>query len=312
MQEEQQVDSNLDKTQARKNSSQKKLQVLDDGVISEAKNQQLPALVKESPEVLEYSLKKIEQHLNSIISRQQSGVSAEFNALMDGYVNKANESQEYKVKYEQLVSQYEDFKVEFRTIKETNKKNKEDLEALREALRASEADLQRCKKEIVTNKKLYEDQFADFTDERERLKTKLKQLSDHKEKTTAEYTQLKTEFMEMQYRVKQVEQEKEVESETAKRSVKEANKIVDELKDKLELRTREIEYKDALLNQLIKQISADDSLTEAMGKEMRELKREKAVNEGSSGKLFQGFNKDAHNGLKTKEPRSMSWGAFRN
>lgn len=301
MQEDLQAETHVEK----KAVSSPKIKVVDEGVISETPIAQTTALVKLNPEALKSALTKIESQLANILNKQQSGVSAEFNALMDGYVNKANESQEFKVKFEQLVTQFEDTKIEFKTLKESNRKYKEDLEAAREALRASEADLQRVKKEIITNKKIYDDQFSEFTDERERLKTKVKQLTDQKDKVTNDYTQIKTEYMEIQYKVKQAEQEKQVASESAKRTVKEANKVVDELKDKLELRTREIEYKDALLNQLIKQISSEDSLAEAMKQDIK--------NPEQASKTFPGFvnKKDAQNGLKVKDSGSMSWGAFR-
>jgi hypothetical protein len=58
----------------------------------------LPAL----PSDVEMKLSKIEKQLRHIAERQSSTVSPEFNALMDGYVNKANESQEFKVKYTHL------------------------------------------------------------------------------------------------------------------------------------------------------------------------------------------------------------------
>ncbi|MDA1020783.1 MAG: hypothetical protein O2962_04460 [Cyanobacteria bacterium] len=278
-------------------------------IISETHN--LPAILSESPDVLEASIKKIEQHLNSLM-KQQSGVSAEFNALMDGYVNKANESQEFKVRYESLNSQVEDLKNEYKTLKINNKKYKDELEAAKEALRASESDLQRSHKDILTQKKHYDEQIYDYTEERERLKTKLKQLTDYKDKSTTEYNKLKTEFLEMQYQAKQNQQEKNVATETADRAVKESHKIVDELKDKLELRTREIEYKDALLNQLIKQISADDSIKDAMRGDIKNIKPERPRQETRNTDAIADFGTEAPNGLKIKDPSSRTWGSFRN
>ncbi|MDA0771807.1 MAG: hypothetical protein O3C63_02580 [Cyanobacteria bacterium] len=116
----------------------------------------------------------------------------------------------------------------------------------------------------------------------------------------------------MQYQAKQNQQEKNVATETADRAVKESHKIVDELKDKLELRTREIEYKDALLNQLIKQISADDSIKDAMRGDIKNIKPERPRQETRNTDAIADFGTEAPNGLKIKDPSSRTWGSFRN
>ena len=270
----------------------------------------LPAVMSESPDELEASLRKIEQHLNQLM--EQQGTSPEFNALMDGYVNKANESQEYKVKFEQLNAQYEDFRIEHKTLKEENRKFRSELESAREALRASEADLQRQKKEVAMHKKVLDEQVTELADERERLKTRLKQLTEFKDKSSADYNKLKADFLEMEFAKKQSQQEKQVAVETADRTVKEATKMVDELKEKLELRTREIEYKDALLNQLIKQISENDSLQDAMGANIRDLQAQQPLQESVAHPNSPAPQADPGKtqSLKNKLPRS--WGVFKN
>lgn len=224
----------------------------------------LPAIWDDMAGGFEKKLEKIEKQIGSLVEKQNSGVSAEFNALMDGYVNKANQSQEFKVKYEHLDNLYEDLKIEAKTLKEDNRKLKADTEAAKEALRMSELDLQRSKKESENSRVQFEEQISNLIEERERLKTKVKQLTDRNEKATQEYNDIKSELLEHKYKSKQLEQEKQVELETQKRSFRETNKIIEELKEKLDLRTREVEYKDALLNQLIKQVSADESMANAM------------------------------------------------
>lgn len=208
---------------------------------------------------LSKQLSLIQKQVSAIVERQSSGVSAEFSALMDGYVNKANESQTFKVKYEHLETVHEELKLEVKTLREENRKYKSEMEASREALRLSEADLQRLKKDLDTNKLQYDEQISTLIEEREKLKARLKQLNDEKEKSVQEYTDLKAELLEHKYKAKQYDQEKQVEIESHKRSIREANKMIEELKEKLDLRTREVEYKDALLNQLIKQVSVDDA-----------------------------------------------------
>lgn len=218
---------------------------------------QLPALMDDADFTNKIDL--IQKQISSIVERQNTGVSPEFSALMDGYVNKANESQTYRVKYEHLEAVHEELKLEAKTLREENRKLKSDSDASREALRLSEADLQRLKKDLETNKLHYDEQVSALVEEREKLKARVKQLNDEKEKAAQEYNDLKAELLEHKYKTKQLDQEKQVEIETHKRTVKEAQKNIDELKEKLDLRTREVEYKDALLNQLIKQVSADDA-----------------------------------------------------
>jgi chromosome segregation ATPase len=223
----------------------------------------LPAVLDDLTSGMESKLEQIQKQIDFICDRQKSGVSAEFSALMDGYVNKANESQSYKVKFDHLEGLYEELNLEHKTTREDLKKLKADLEASKEALRMSESDLQRAKRDSDNNRLQYEEQISNLIEEREKLKSKVKQLMDHKEKSAQEYNDLKAELLENKYRVKQLEQEKQVEIETQKRTARENHKIIEDLKEKLDLRTREVEYKDALLNQLIKQVSADDAMQDS-------------------------------------------------
>lgn len=225
----------------------------------ESSDKHLPAVWDDMAGGFEQKLEKIEKQIGSLLDKQSSGVSAEFNALMDGYVNKANQSQEYKVKFEHLENLYEDLKIEAKTLREENRKFKADADAAKEALRMSELDLQRARKEADHSKVQFEEQISSLIEDRERLKNKVKQLTDRTEKSAQEYNDIKAELLEHKYKAKQLEQEKQVELETQKRSMRETNKVIEELKEKLDLRTREVEYKDALLNQLIKQVSAEET-----------------------------------------------------
>lgn len=222
------------------------------------------ALQSENVQGFEEQLSKIEKQLNAIVVKQTSGVSPEFSALMDGYVNKANESQEYKVKHDHLESLYEELKQESKNQIEENKKLKSALEASQEALRMSESDLKRTKQEAHQIKVSSEDQVHALVEEREQLRNKQKQLLAQVEKLNQDYNNLKSELLEQKYKSKQLEQEKQVEVEAHKRSTRENAKFIEELKEKLDLRTREVEYKDALLNQLIKQVSTDDAYLNAV------------------------------------------------
>ena len=282
--------------------------------LSSESDTQLPALWDDMAGGFEKKLEKIDKQISSLIDKQNSGVSAEFNALMDGYVNKANQSQEYKVKFEHLENIYEDLRLESKTLREDNKKFKADTEAAKEALRMSELDLQRSKKEYENSRNQFEEQISNLIEERERLKTKVKQLTDRNEKAALEYNDLKSELLEHKYKAKQLEQEKQVELETQKRSVRETNKIIEELKEKLDLRTREVEYKDALLNQLIKQVSADESLANATAGSSFTTGPTPMHNENSNFKVKPKPNLEINleeEFSNNKPSEGSSWGAFR-
>ena len=163
------------------------------------------------------ALEKIEEQLTSLVDRQKNGVSAEFNALMDGYVNKANESQEYKVKATHFESVYEELKTETKTLKEENKKFKTDLEATQEALRMSESDIKRLKNEAETYEKNHQEQVAGLVEEREVLKQRLKEVQIQNDQNLQNYNAVKSELLEQKYKLKQIEQERQVEEESQKR-----------------------------------------------------------------------------------------------
>jgi chromosome segregation ATPase len=278
-------------------------------------SENLPAIWEDLASGVETKLNQIQKQIDSISDRQKSGVSAEFNALMDGYVNKANESQSYKVKFEHLDGLYEELNLEHKTFREEVKKSRADLEASKEALRMSESDLQRAKRDLDNNRLQYEEQISNLIEEREKLKAKVKQLMDHKEKSSQEYNDLKAELLENKYRVKQLEQEKQVEVETQRRTARETNKIIEDLKEKLDLRTREVEYKDALLNQLIKQVSADDAMHDAgnyVNYSNPEPNWQESITASPSGLNDNRNNQKSGMELRLEDPNEgSSWGAFR-
>lgn len=285
-------------------------------------NENLPSTM--SSDKIGSKLDLIQKQVNSIIERQNTGVSPEFNALMDGYVSKANESQTYKAKHDHLETLYEDLTIEIKNLREENKKYKSDFDASREALRLSEADLQRLRKESETNKMQYDEQISALVEEREKLRTGIKNFTEEKERLNKELADLKAELLEHKYKAKQLEQEKQVEIETHKRSVKDSNKVIEELREKLDLRTREVEYKDALLNQLIKQVSADDVTKDVLSNSKPFNPQQTSTASTSESHVFHpsqnpengvvGVNKKGIE-VKLDESPSLSqgsrWGAFR-
>jgi predicted nucleic acid-binding Zn-ribbon protein len=225
----------------------------------------LPATLRDVNSNLAGILENIQDEIQAIAQKQASQVSPEFNALMDGYVNKANESEILKVKHEHMQNQYEEMKLELKATKDLNRQLSSDLDAAREALRLSESDLHQYKRDHDQSRAQYEEKISALNEERDRLKIKVRDLLDLKEKSASDYNNLKAELLEYRHKSKQVEQEKSVEVESSRRTVREHEKIIEELKEQLDLRTREVEYKDALLNQLIRQASVDGKSQDDLG-----------------------------------------------
>ena len=68
---------------------------------------------------------------------------------------------------------------------------------------------------------------------------------------------MKQEYADQNYKYRQNEQEIIIEKEKLKKQVEEFDVILAEQKEQIEFKTKEAEYKDALLNQLIKKTTTD-------------------------------------------------------
>ena len=63
----------------------------------------------------------VQNQLTLLMRKLEEDVSPEFKALMEGYVNKANEAEELKVKLENIGLTHESLNVEIEKIRETNR-----------------------------------------------------------------------------------------------------------------------------------------------------------------------------------------------
>lgn len=219
----------------------------------------LPVKLNEIPDKLINTLEELQEALAELLEKQSHGVSPEFSALMDGYVNKANESEAVKVRFAHIENMNNELKEEARNLKELNRQLHSDLEAAREASRLAESDLHKSKRDFDMFKQQYEDKLNSLTEEKNKLLIRSKELSDIRESNLKEINSLKAEMLEIKHLLKQSEQERMVQEESHKRAIRENAMFIQELKEKVDLRTREVEYKDALLNQLIKQASIEES-----------------------------------------------------
>lgn len=204
-------------------------------------------------------LNELQEKIDYLIERQEKNVSPEFSALMDGYVNKANEGEKYKVQCENMATKYDEQITEMKVMKEATSQLVSDLDAAKDALRSSESDLHHLKKEFNQHKQDSEEKISDLADLKSELKDKIKHLEEIKDKDTKAIDALKTELLESNHKVKHIEQEKQAEIEKLQRSLREQEKISNEVKEQLDLRIREVEYKDALLNQLIRDAAIDNA-----------------------------------------------------
>lgn len=214
---------------------------------------------------------KIQNDIIQILEKQEAKASPEFNALMEGYVSKANETERLKAKQEHLEAMFEDIKLENKNLRDKNQQISSDLNATRDALRQSEADLHHLKEDFAHHQSISGEKIQNLTEDKARLKEKIKYLNEKLEVESKEATQqitdlneeieiLRKDLIDLEYNHRKVDQEKDQEIEGFKANLREHKKIITELKEQLELRTKEIEYKDSLLNQLIKQAATDGHL----------------------------------------------------
>ncbi|NBW00035.1 MAG: hypothetical protein EBR67_11150, partial [Proteobacteria bacterium] len=208
---------------------------------------------KESKEIFSNLLGDIKSELKVLAEKQEHKVSPEFSALMDGYVIKANESETLRVKYQHVESHYEELKLELKTQKTQNRQLGSDLDSVREALKLSELELSKFKRDFDHTRQDFQDKSDALQNEKEALLRKIKELMTWKETTEQLCNEMKAELVEYNHKVKQLQQENLIEKQTAERSLREGQKVIQELKEQLELREREASYKNALIEQLVRQ-----------------------------------------------------------
>ena len=83
----------------------------------------------------------IQNQLTLLLEKLNDEVSPEFKALMEGYVNKANESEELKINSESIKSKHEGLKTEIKQVRETNRNLINELQSSREILKNLESQL---------------------------------------------------------------------------------------------------------------------------------------------------------------------------
>ena len=261
---------------------------------------------KESKEIFSNLLGDIKSELKVLAEKQEHKVSPEFSALMDGYVIKANESETLRVKYQHVESHYEELKLELKTQKTQNRQLGSDLDSVREALKLSELELSKFKRDFDHTRQDFQDKSDALQNEKEALLRKIKELMTWKETTEQLCNEMKSELIEYNHKVKQLQQENSIEKQTAERSLREGQKVIQELKEQLELREREASYKNALIEQLVRQTAqanGHNSIND-INSVLKGMNTTAPVNSNTEG--IYGENHDDEDTAK-----KFKWGAFR-
>ena len=150
-----------------------------------------------------------------------------------------------------------------------------------------------------------------MNEEKDALSRKIKELNNWKDNTEAICSEMKTEIIEYKHQIKQLQQENQIEKQTAERTLRESHRIVQELKEQLELREREASYKNALIEQLVRQTangagsaSINDIASVLKGMEAPPSKASAATNPEAPVNL----NSEASSDEEAK--KSFKWGAL--
>ncbi len=199
----------------------------------------------------------IQNQLMLLMNKLNSDVSPEFKALMEGYVNKANESEELKVNLENVRSSHEELKIEVTKVRETNRNLIQELQIAREILSKLEQELNTHQELSIKAEEEYKEKFKHLTEQAEKNENVIKVLEEERAGFNDAQENLRQELLDQKFAFHQKEQELTINMDNFKKQAEEYEALLKEQSEKLELRTKEAQYKDALLNQLIKKATTE-------------------------------------------------------
>lgn len=199
----------------------------------------------------------IQNQITLLIEKLNNDVSPEFKALMEGYVNKANESESIKVNLEDITSRCEALKIEIANVRETNRNLVHELQSARETLRNLESQLNNYQTSSKKNEEEYRNKIKTLKVQNEEYENKIKEMETKLATVTDTHEKLRQELLDQNFEYKQAEQELISERDSLRKQLDEFEILLKEQSEQLGLRIKEIEYKDALLNQLVKQATTE-------------------------------------------------------
>ena len=199
----------------------------------------------------------IQNQLTLLVGKLHNEVSPEFKALMEGYINKANESEELKVNLENIALKNEEIKTEITQLRETNRTLINELHSAREIMKKLEDELNILQSEFKKNEEKYMEKIKSLTKQNEEYEQKISRTEEEKMQISSEQEDLRQEVLEQNFRHRQSEQELIIQRDNLKKQVEEFDILLQEQQEQIGFKTKEIEYKDALLNQLVKKATTD-------------------------------------------------------
>lgn len=205
---------------------------------------------------------EIQNQLTLLLDKLNNDVSPEFKALMEGYVNKANETEELKVNREDAKTKYELFKGEILKLRETNRNLINELQNTREIVRNLEFQLNNLKTITEKTEEEYRDKIKLLNKQLKEQEEKYKFIEEENIKIKETQEDLRQELLDQNFKTKQNAQELLIERDNLKKQVEEFELILNEQREQVGFKSKELEYKDALINQLIKQTTEEKLRTE--------------------------------------------------
>lgn len=222
-------------------------------------------LLKKDPSALRSIIAELQSQIALLDHRLHTeDVTPEFKALMEGYIKKANESEELKVKLEDANTKLETAKCDLTQLRDANRDLTNELNSTRETLRDFEDKIQNNERMSESAKSEQRSKLLDYRKKIDEAEDKVVRLEDEKseikeqmEKRVVELIKsqenLKQEISDMDFDFRQRERDLINEVDKQGKQIKEYEKIVKEMEEKLELKTKEAEYKATLLDQIAKQ-----------------------------------------------------------
>jgi chromosome segregation ATPase len=199
----------------------------------------------------------IQNQLTLLVNRLNSEVSPEFKALMEGFINKANETESTKVRLEDLTTSYDEVKAEVAKVRETNRTLVNELQHAREILKKLESELNTFQSTAKKTEEGYKDKIKNLTKQIQEFESTIGKSEEEKTSMIAEQEKLRQETLDQKYNFHQKEQQLTIEKDNLRKQLDEAERLLKEQSETLDLKSKELDYKDVLLNQLIRQTTSD-------------------------------------------------------
>ena len=199
----------------------------------------------------------VQNQLTLLINKLNSEVSPEFKALMEGFINKANETESVKVRLEDTATSYDEVKAEVAKVRETNRTLINELQNAREILKKLETELNTFQNTAKKTEEDYKDKVKNLTKQIQEFETTLGKFEEEKAIQASEQEKLRQETLDQKYNFHQKEQQLTIEKDNLRKQLDEAERLLKEQSETLDLKSKELDYKDVLLNQLIRQTTSD-------------------------------------------------------